>query len=44
MQSILDTLLLYHQLFMGTPEAELVREVKAGFMGEVVSARNLGIY
>jgi len=34
-------LVLYHQLFWGTPEPELVREVEAGFTGHVVSAHDL---
>lgn len=34
-------LVLYHQLFWGTPEPELVREVQAGFAGNVVSAHDL---
>ena len=35
-------LLLYHQLFMGVTDEELVREVReAGYPGSVVSARDL---
>jgi ribonuclease BN (tRNA processing enzyme) len=37
-------LLLYHQLFWGATEAELVKEVEAGFSGKVVSARDLDIF
>jgi ribonuclease BN (tRNA processing enzyme) len=37
-------LVLYHQLFMGVPEAELCREVQQGYAGAVVSGQDLGIY
>jgi ribonuclease BN (tRNA processing enzyme) len=34
-------LVLYHQLFWGTAEPDLVQEVQAGFSGNVVSAHDL---
>jgi len=34
-------LVLYHQLFWGTSEPDLVREVQSGFAGAVVSAHDL---
>ena len=37
-------LVLYHQLPMGVDDAELLREVRLRFRGEVVSGRDLGVY
>ena len=37
-------LVLYHQLFWGTSEEDLVREVRTGFSGKVVSGRDLDVY
>ncbi len=37
-------LVLYHQLFMGTSEEDLVTEVRAQFGGKVVSGRDLDIF
>jgi ribonuclease Z len=37
-------LVLYHQLFWGTSEEDLVKEVQAGYKGKVVSARDLDVY
>ena len=37
-------LVLYHQLFFGCSEEELLQEVKAGYKGAVVSAHDLGVY
>lgn len=38
-------LVLYHQLFWGTSDADLVREIaEAGYEGKVVSASDLGVY
>lgn len=37
-------LVLYHQLFWGTAEAELVAEVKRHYDGEVVSGKDLEVY
>ena len=37
-------LVLYHQLFWGTTEDELVAEVKAHYGGRVVSGRDLDVY
>jgi ribonuclease BN (tRNA processing enzyme) len=37
-------LVLYHQLFWGTSEADLLKEVKQGYKGKVVSGRDLDIY
>lgn len=37
-------LLLYHQLYWGTDDAGLVREVKRGYEGPVVSAKDLEVY
>ena len=37
-------LVLYHQLFWGTDDAGLVREVRRGYDGEVVSAKDLEVY
>lgn len=37
-------LLLYHQLFWGSTRDELVAEVKSGYDGAVVSAKDLDVY
>ncbi len=37
-------LILYHQLFWGTSEEELVKEVQANYKGQVVSGRDLDVY
>ena len=37
-------LILYHQLFWGTSEEELVNEIRQGYRGKVVSGRDLDIY
>jgi len=38
-------LVLYHQLYWGSTDADLVREIRqAGYEGEVVSASDLGVY
>ncbi len=37
-------LVLYHQLFHGVTEAQLLREVQAGYQGRVVSGKDLDIY
>jgi ribonuclease BN (tRNA processing enzyme) len=37
-------LILYHQLFWGTSEAELVQEVRGRYGGAVASGRDLGVY
>jgi len=37
-------LVLYHQLFWGTAEDDLVREVQQGYAGNVVSAKDLEVY
>lgn len=37
-------LILYHQLFWGSSDDELLAEVRAGYDGEVVSAKDLGVY
>jgi len=37
-------LVLYHQLYWGTSDAELVREVRAGYPGPVVSASDLDVF
>ncbi len=37
-------LVLYHQLFNGVTEAELLREVEEGYGGKVVSGRDLAVY
>ena len=37
-------LVLYHQLFWGATDEELVREVRRGYSGAVVSARDLDVY
>ena len=38
------TLILYHQLFGGVTDDELVREVQQSYKGKVVSARDLDVY
>jgi ribonuclease BN (tRNA processing enzyme) len=37
-------LILYHQLFNGVTEADLLREVQEGYAGKVVSGRDLETY
>jgi ribonuclease BN (tRNA processing enzyme) len=37
-------LVLYHQLYWGATDDELLTEVRKGYSGNVVSARDLGIY
>lgn len=37
-------LVLYHQLFWGTSEDDLLTEVRAGYSGKVVSGRDLDVY
>lgn len=37
-------LILYHQLFWGTSEADLLREIGAGYSGKTVSAHDLDVY
>ncbi len=37
-------LVLYHQVFHGETEGELLREVRAGYPGAVVSAHDLDVY
>ncbi len=37
-------LVLYHQLFWGTSEDDLLKEVRAGYSGKVVSGRDLDVY
>lgn len=38
-------LVLYHQLYWGSTDADLLREIRAaGYDGKVVSARDLGVY
>ena len=37
-------LVLYHQLFWGTSEAELLDEVRRGYAGKVVSGHDLDVY
>lgn len=37
-------LVLYHQLFWGTSEDDLLKEVRAGYAGKVVSGRDLDVY
>jgi len=39
-----ELLILYHQLFQGVTEAELLREVEEGYEGRVVSGRDLEVY
>ena len=36
--------ILYHQLFWGTGEDDLLKEVRAGYPGKVVSGRDLDVY
>jgi hypothetical protein len=36
---------LYHQLYWGATDDDLIREIRAaGYAGAVVSARDLGVY
>jgi hypothetical protein len=35
---------LYHQLFWGASEDELLDEVRSRYSGRVVSGRDLGVY
>jgi ribonuclease BN (tRNA processing enzyme) len=37
-------LVLYHQLFWGTSDDDLLKEVRAGYAGKVVSGRDLDVY
>jgi ribonuclease BN (tRNA processing enzyme) len=37
-------LVLYHQLYWGDDDAELLREIGTRFVGRVVSGRDLGVY
>lgn len=37
-------LVLYHQLFWGTSEDDLLKEVRGGYAGKVVSGRDLDVY
>ena len=37
-------LVLYHQLYWGATDDDLLREIRKGYSGAVVSARDLGIY
>jgi ribonuclease BN (tRNA processing enzyme) len=37
-------LVLYHQLYWGASDEDLLREIRAGYTGVVVSAKDLGIY
>lgn len=37
-------LLLYHQLYWGATDEELVAEISRRYHGPIVSARDLGIY
>lgn len=37
-------LILYHQLYWGASDEELLAEVQAGYDGRVVSAKDLGVY
>lgn len=37
-------LILYHQMFMGQTEDELLAEIKLGYSGKVVSAHDLDVY
>jgi ribonuclease BN (tRNA processing enzyme) len=37
-------LVLYHQLFWGSSEADLLKEIEQGYQGKVVSGRDLDIY
>jgi hypothetical protein len=35
---------LYHQLYWGTPDEDLVKEVRAVYDGPVVSGRDLDVF
>jgi ribonuclease BN (tRNA processing enzyme) len=37
-------LILYHQLFMGVSEVDLLQEIKDNYNGEVMSGKDLQIY
>jgi ribonuclease BN (tRNA processing enzyme) len=37
-------LVLYHQLFWGTTEDDLLKEVRANYAGKVVSGSDLDVY
>jgi ribonuclease BN (tRNA processing enzyme) len=37
-------LVLYHQLFEGLPESDLLRQIRAGYKGAFVSSRDLDVY
>ncbi len=37
-------LVLYHQLYWGASDEDLLREIRSGYPGNVVSARDLGLY
>jgi ribonuclease BN (tRNA processing enzyme) len=37
-------LVLYHQLYWGASDEDLLREIRAGYSGAVVSGKDLGIY
>ncbi len=37
-------LVLYHQLYWGATDEDLLREIRKGYAGAVVSAKDLGIY
>ena len=37
-------LVLYHQLFWGATDDDMVREVAKGYSGRVVSGKDLGVY
>ncbi|HEX4951676.1 MAG TPA: MBL fold metallo-hydrolase [Blastocatellia bacterium] len=37
-------LILYHQLFWGTSEEDLLNEIRQGYSGKVVSGRDLDVY
>ncbi len=37
-------LLLYHQLYWGATDEELVAEISRSYHGPIVSARDLGVY
>jgi ribonuclease BN (tRNA processing enzyme) len=39
-----ELLILYHQLFWGTSEQELLEEIREGYAGEIVSGKDLGLY
>jgi ribonuclease BN (tRNA processing enzyme) len=39
-----ELLILYHQLFHGVTEADLLQEVQAHYAGDVVSGRDLEVY